>query len=181
MSVTMEINGSETGVVRLFHLDLPPEAVDRFTTQAGTGEWPLQYGLGAKRLRPAFVELVAIRDLEGMALSSYLVEAHNVQGTDFKAARAQIDALKGHVLVLPSQAFDNTSQTLTIRTPLRWIGTFTEAGPRKSAARLTSRSARGVTGTGPAPVGKGVSLALKIVLAVLAAVILAVVALAVRP
>ncbi|WGW04811.1 aspartate carbamoyltransferase catalytic subunit [Tropicibacter oceani] len=141
---SMLINGSETGTVRLFHLDLPPEAIERFTTMAGTGEWPLKYGLGAKTLRPAFVDVVSIRDLEDMPLSRYMAEAHNASGADFNAARPQIDALKGHVLILPSQAFDNTTQTLTVAAPLRWVGTFSELAPKARGARLRTDSAKGI-------------------------------------
>ena len=138
---TMQINGSETGTVRLFHLDLPPEAIERYTTQAGTGEYPLQYGLGAKRLRPAFVDVVAIRDLGDMSLSAYLAEAYQLAGADFRDMRPRIDALQGHVVVLPSQAFDHVTQDLTVASPLRWVGTFREEAasgrgptPRSKAA-----------------------------------------------
>ena len=137
----MQINGSETGTVRLFHLDLPPEAIERYTTQAGTGEYPLQYGLGAERLRPAFVDVVAIRDLGDMSLSAYLAEAYQLAGADFREMRPRIDALKGHVVVLPNQAFDHVTQDLTVASPLRWVGTFREEAasgrgptPRSKAA-----------------------------------------------
>lgn len=142
---TMDIRASETGVTRLFHLDLPAEAVERFTTQAGTGEFPLSYALGAEKLRPAFVEVVAIRDLGGMSLSQYLAEAHDVTGRDFKAMRSQIDALKGHVVILPSQAFGQTAQTLTISAPLRWIGTFEEDAPKTRSTPIRTDSAKGST------------------------------------
>jgi len=69
MSTEMHIKSSERGVIRVFHIDLPREAIERFTTQAGTGEWPMQYALGAKSLRSAFVEVINIRDLGDMSLS----------------------------------------------------------------------------------------------------------------
>lgn len=161
----IEINGSETGSVRLFHLDLPAEAIERFVTQAGTGEWPLKYGLGAKELRAAFVEVIDIRDLDGMGLSQYLSEAHSVTGDDFRAMRPQIDALRGHALVLPSQAFGAVSQTLTVSTPLRWIGTFGEVRAKRPGPKLRSASAKGVTGTaGAGPAGRGNSMLLKLLM-----------------
>jgi hypothetical protein len=149
MSTKMHIKSSERGVIRVFHIDLPREAIERFTTQAGTGEWPVQYALGAKSLRNDFIEVVDIRELGDMALSDYLVSAHDVSGDAFKAMRTQIDALKGHVLVLASQAFNQTEQDLTISAPLRWIGTFNEPKPTgrgpavKSAAALRSDGASG--------------------------------------
>jgi len=141
MSTKMHINSSERGVIRVFHIDLPREAIDRFTIQAGTGEWPLQYALGAKSLRNEFVEVVDIRDLGDMPLSDYLVSAHDVSGDAFKAMRTQLDALKGHVLVLASQAFNQTEQDLTISAPLRWIGTFNEPKPAGRGAPVKSASA----------------------------------------
>lgn len=173
---TMQINGSETDTLRLFHLDLPREAVERFATQAGTGEWPLKYALGANSLRASFVDVVDIRDLGQMTLSQYMVEAHGAAGPDFKAARPQIDALKGHALILPSQAFDRQSQTLTVASPLRWIGTFSEAKAKTRGARIDTPSAKGQTGGAPAAPGRGGSGLLKVIVigvAVLALLVLA--------
>ena len=145
---TMRINGSETGTVRVFHLDLPPEAVERFTTPAGTGEFPLQYALGAKDLRASFVDVVNIDDLGEMSVSSYLSEAYQVQGPELRQMKPQLDALRGHLVILPSQAFGHVGQELTVASPLRWIGTFSEeaATPRGPALRATS--ATGSAGVG---------------------------------
>ncbi|MCL3881498.1 aspartate carbamoyltransferase catalytic subunit [Marivita sp. GX14005] len=151
MSTPMTIKSSERGVIRVFHIDLPRDAVDRFTHQAGTGEWPVQYALGAKSLRESFVEVVDIRDLGEMTLSQYLAQAHDVSGADFEAMRAQLDALKGHVLILPSQAFDQTEQELNISAPLRWIGTFNEPSPSPRGAPVRSEAAKGIGGGAKAP------------------------------
>ena len=141
MTTKMQIKSTESGVIRVFHIDLPRNAIERFTTQAGTGEWPVQYALGAKSLRPAFVEVIDIRDLGDMTLSDYLESAHDVTGRDFKAMRTQLNNLKGHVLVLPSQAFDQTAQDLTIAAPLRWVGTFNEPRPAGRGAPIQSNAA----------------------------------------
>lgn len=152
----MQINGSERDTVRLFHLDLPREAVERFVTQAGTGEWPLKYGLGAQALREAFVDVVDLRDLGEMPLSQYLVAAHGASGEDFTSSKPQIDGLRGHVVILPSQAFDTVSQELNIATPLRWIGTFAEVKGKPRGAKLSAATALGAaTGSGA---GGGIQL-----------------------
>ncbi|MBS0126353.1 aspartate carbamoyltransferase catalytic subunit [Aestuariicoccus sp. KMU-90] len=176
----MQINGSERDTVRLFHLDLPREAVERFVTQAGTGEWPLKYALGATVLRTAFVDVVDIRDLGQMSLSQYMTEAHGASGDDFRQMRNRIDALTGHVVILPAQAFDNTSQTLSIATPLRWIGTFAETRAKPKGARLQSDAARGALGGQPAPAGTGGSGLLRLIALAVAIVVVLVVALALR-
>ncbi|MBR9837394.1 MAG: aspartate carbamoyltransferase catalytic subunit [Rhodobacteraceae bacterium] len=168
----MQINGSETGTVRVFHLDLPPEAVERFTTQAGTGEYPLQYALGASHLRPAFVDVVALRDLGDMALSAYLAEAYQVPSQELRDLRPQLDALHGHVVILPSQAFDHQSQELAVASPLRWVGTFSEERARPRGPKLRSTSAEGRS-AGAAPTGEAPkSRALLLTLIALAVLVL---------
>jgi hypothetical protein len=151
MSTKMHIKSSERGVIRVFHIDLPREAIERFTTQAGTGEWPLQYALGAKALRNSFVEVIDLRDLGDMSFSDYLVKAHDVSGDAFDAMRTQLDGLKGHALVLPSQAFDQTEQDLVIGTPLRWLGTFNEPKPAGRGPAVKSASASRRDGGAGAP------------------------------
>ena len=178
----MDIPATETGLTRVFHLDLPPQAVERFTNQAGTGEWPLQYGLGASVLRASFVEVVAIRDLGAMTLSTYLAEGYGLAGPDFKAARPMLDALRGHVVLLPSQAFAGTAQTLTVAPPLRWVGTFSEPGRPAKLTPLRSAGARGVLsgGSGGGGFSRGNSVLLKVIVAVLAVIVAAVAILALR-
>lgn len=148
MTDRMDIRESETGLVRVFHLDLPPEAIERYVTQAGTGEWPLKYGLGASRLRNGFVDVIDLRDLGRMPLSTYLQQAHGVTDAALQGDRARLDALTGHVIALPAQAFDNTTQTLTIQTPLRHLGTYSEIAPSTKGAPLRSASARGTAAAG---------------------------------
>lgn len=151
MSTQMQIKSSESGIVRVFHIDLPREAVERFTTQAGTGEWPLQYALGAKSLRNTFVEVVNLRDLGDMPLSEYLRSAHDVSETELKDVRQRLDSMTGHVLILPSQAFNQTAQDLAIATPLRWVGTFNEPKPTHAGTALQSDAAKGRLDTSAEP------------------------------
>lgn len=168
MSTGMHIKSSETGVVRVFHIDLPREAIERFTTQAGTGEWPLQYALGAKSLRANFVEVITIKDLGDMPLSQYLASAHDLRGRDLDALRPRLDGLTGTVLILPSQAFNQTEQTLAISAPLRWIGTFNEPTPSTSAAPIRTASAKGVGSGATAPAPKRSNASLWIVVSLFA-------------
>ncbi len=149
----LEVRASEMGVTRVFHLDLPAEAVARFTTVAGTGEWPLRYALGAEQLRADLVDVVAIRDLGGMSLASYLEEAHGVEGPEFERDRARLDALRGHVVIVPAQAFEHTAQRLSVQAPLSHVGTYGEVGPSEPAAPLRSRASAGAPLGGSAPAG----------------------------
>lgn len=145
----LRIKGSERDVTRLFALDLPPEAAERYVTEAGTGEWPLRAGLGATRLRAGFVDAVRITDLGEMPLSQYLIEAHGVAEAEIAPHRAQIDALRGMVVILPAQAFGGEAQVLQVASPLRWIGTFGEVAAARPAPALQSESAKESGGRKP--------------------------------
>jgi hypothetical protein len=142
----IEINGSDNDTLRVVHLDLPREAVERFVTQAGTGEWPVKYALGATELRSDFVDVVDIRDLGDMPLSAYLMSAHGVTKAALAADRDMLDGLTGHVLLLPAQSFARVSQTLTISPPLRFVGTYGEVKPKGRGATVSSQSAQGGAG-----------------------------------
>lgn len=174
------INGSDTETVHLLHLDLPPEAVERFTTMAGTGEWPLKYALGAEKLRPGFVETVRIRDLGAMSLSQYLSEAYGLPSKALAVDRAEIDALEGHVVILPPQAFDNTTQTLSPAAPLTHVGAYGAPAPKGRGAPLRSAGAEGSLTGKPAPegAGRGSGTLLKLLVAGMGVVILLVLMLA---
>ncbi|MGY9046913.1 hypothetical protein P775_22465 [Puniceibacterium antarcticum] len=178
--IQMTVPDHETGVLRIFVIDLPPETVDRFVTEAATGEWPVRYALGASLLREAYVETVAIRDLGAMPLSTYLAEGYGLTGDDFRAARPQLDALKGHVLLLPSAALGRIEQHLKISPPLRWIGTFSEDTRPADLTPLRSKSAKGILSGGPAggPASRGSSTLLKLLVMGLGIIVLAVLFLA---
>ncbi|WP_425072267.1 aspartate carbamoyltransferase catalytic subunit [Sagittula sp. S175] len=161
----VQINGSDTSTVHLLHIDLPARAIERFTTMAGTGEWPLKYGLGATKLSPAFVETVDLRDLGNMSLSQYLSEAYDLPPKALGSDRARVDGLDGHVVILPPQAFENTSQELHVNTPLSYIGGWSAAGAKGRSASIRSSGAKG-QGSGGAPAAMG-SLSKPIILALI--------------
>lgn len=143
----MRISGTERDVLRLFALDLPEDEAQHFVTQKGY-VWPLRDALGADRLRTDFVDLVHVADLGDMPLSRYLREAHGVTEDSLAGMRDRVDALEGAVIALPAQAFDGTTQTLEVRAPLRWIGTFGEERADPARASLRSDAALGTTQRG---------------------------------
>jgi hypothetical protein len=168
----VQINGSDANTLYLLHLDLPPDAVERFTQMAGTGEWPLKYALGATRLSDSFVDVVTIKELGPMRLSQYMAQAYDVPARGLGADLARIDTLQGHVLILPPQAFDATSQTLAIAPPLKLIGQYGEAKPKGRGPAVTAKSAKGQGGGGqPTELGQGGSSLLKIIVGIVALVL----------
>lgn len=177
----IDVNGSDSTTTHLFRLDLPDEAVERFTTMAGTGEWPLKYALGAEKLRPGFVDVVKIGDLGAMPLSQYLSEAYALGPKALGADTARIDALQGHAVILPPQAFDNHSQTLTVATPLSHVGSYGGPKPATGGAPLRSEAAKGApTGGAPAAPGRGSSGLLKLIAVGVGIVILLTIAMILR-
>ncbi len=143
---TMRISGTERDVLRLFAVDLPEDEAQRFATAGET--WPLREALDARTLREDFVDVVRVADLGEMPLSRYLREAHGVTEESLAGHGARVDALDGVVIALPAQAFGGTAQTLDVRAPLRWIGTFGEERAEPAGAPLHSEAARGTTDAG---------------------------------
>ncbi|ETX14846.1 aspartate carbamoyltransferase catalytic subunit [Roseivivax halodurans JCM 10272] len=173
----IHIPAGESDVTRVFHLDLPAEAVARFSEETGTGEWPLQDALGADSLRKDQVEIVTLRDLGTMPLSAYLAQAYDLEGPDFARDRPKLDTLSGHVLVLPGRALGHSAQTLHVQAPLTHVGSYGEPKRSAPAAPLHSTSAEGSVSDGAAgsatasrsPVLRALAL---VVLALLAGVVL---------
>ncbi len=119
----MDIAAQETGLVRIFSVDLPADEIDAF--RAGSPS-PLEQALGTRDLDPAYVELFDVADLEELGLRGYMRDGLGVAEAELAEDAAQIDALNGPVLVLLSKAFRGEARTLTPRAPLRWVGTWRE-------------------------------------------------------
>lgn len=182
MSDRISVPAEEYGVVRVFTLDisgaekaayLPPE------DEAGAEGWKLPDALGAERLDPRYVQVFALRELEGMGFSDYLVEGQGIAEEELSGDRGRLDGLSGHVAVLSSAAFGDRAQTLTPTAPARWIGTYREERGAAVHMPLHAESARKQTpdgseagGDAPAePAGAGPS-SRRMVLAGLALVLL---------
>lgn len=124
MSDRIEIRESESGVVRVFDVDLTRAEAEAFNRR--NGSWPLKDALGAESLDPHYVDMMQIEDLEGYGLSQYLEQGMGVSSHDLEDAHVQIEGLKGTVLVVGSGAFEGQAQVLTPRAPLRLVATFNE-------------------------------------------------------
>jgi len=186
MTDRMHISAGERGQVREFAVDLAPEEARAFA-QAPDDPfgWPLLDALGAEGLDPEWVDLVIPRDLGEMSLSEFLVEVPGVLEASLSGDRARLDALTMPVLVLPSQAFAGVAQELVPQAPLRWIGTYTEAGTPPPGPPLRSTTAEGQISFRGAPSvpGPGLRLASYVVagLVVLGLILLALPFLESRP
>ncbi|MEX1236004.1 MAG: hypothetical protein WEB56_13560 [Roseovarius sp.] len=140
MSDKIEITATETGVVRVFAVDIPADQIAAFT--ARNGRWPLREALGAEALDADYVEVFDASDLASVGLPGYLADGHAIPEDQLEPMRARLMAQEGTLMVVTSRAFQGTAQTLTPRAPLSLIGTFQEADDPITFGALPDASAR---------------------------------------
>jgi len=140
MSDTIDIKATETGIVRVFAVDIPPDQIGVFT--ARNGRWPLREALGAEALDDAHVQVFDVADLAGVGLPGYLAEGHAIPGDQIDQARSKLAAQKGTVMVVTSRAFQGTAQTLSPQAPLSLIATLQEPHDPITFGALPDASAR---------------------------------------
>lgn len=150
MTDTMQIRQSETGLVRLFTLNLPEaearDLSDALAAGEPAAETRLRDLLGAEVIEPTQVEVFPVENLEGLGVSGYLEQGHAIPAAELDAHRGTLDALSGWLVVVPTRAFRSTAQTLKPASALRWIGTFAETPAAPAGPPLHSAAAEGVVG-----------------------------------
>ena len=80
-------------------------------------------------------------------LSGYMIEGLGVAEAEIAADKPQLDALKGHVLIVLSRAFSGHEQTVSPQAPLRWIGTWAEETAPVEFEPLPSGDTEGAVNT----------------------------------
>ena len=145
----MQVKPTERGLVRLFVVDLPPEEIKAFNTHATDTAWPLKDALGATDLDEKRIEFIDVKDLDDLGLSGYMTEGLGIAEKDITPDANRLDALTGHVLIVHSAAFLGNTQTLTPRTPLRWIGTYAEETAPMQFQPLQADAAKGTLASPP--------------------------------
>lgn len=133
-STPMNVPAFESGVIRLFAIDLPSDQIDAFKASQHINDdrtqWPLKDALGAKFLDDDFIEVFPVADLEGLGLAGYLSTGNDVPIDQVNQISHHLERVKGHVLLVFSSAFGGLEQSLDPRSPLRHIATFfTEGTP----------------------------------------------------
>ncbi|WP_099824344.1 hypothetical protein [Oceaniglobus indicus] len=135
----IQVSAGEHGVLRLFSLSMPPE--EAATLRDGKA---LSAALGASHIDPEHAEVIALNDIGGIGLSSYLTEGVGIRADEVRAERARLDALEGHVLLLRSSAVGARAQQLTPDPRLTLIATLHEDAPAPPPMDpLRSDSAKG--------------------------------------
>ena len=146
MSDILEIPAGEHGVVRGFTIDLPLEEAEPLLEDEARGFTAMT---GATSLDPDHIDLFDMNDLSGMPLADYLTEGHGIAEDELAPLRAQLDRVKGRVIVMRSAAFERLGQKMRVIAPLRWIATFGEAQDPVPLEKPRAETATGVVPDAP--------------------------------
>lgn len=159
--MSLSVATLETGVIRVFALNRPPEEITRDLKTRGAER--IAGDLLDTKIASGGAEIVALADLTGVGLSGYLADGYAVPAEQLSEMRRKLDALDGYAMLVFSSAFDGRAATLTPGPDATLIGTFGEALPDNTPTALKAESAAPYTGqpgvprTTPAS-GKGGSL-----------------------
>ena len=149
----IQVPAHESGVVRLFAVELPDAEIDGFASKnwsaydaadddAEGPPWPLRDALGADYLDDAHVEVIAVGDVAAIGLSTYMTEGLGLAEDEISKDRSRIDTVRGHVVVITSPAFGGLPQTLDPELPLRLVGTFREVAADPVIGTIETPSAQ---------------------------------------
>ncbi|WP_338549181.1 hypothetical protein [Roseovarius phycicola] len=149
MTEALHAKKNERGIVRLFIVDTDAEGPNKMSAEpdwaadADDPPWPLRDALGVEYLDSDFIELFDVRDLDELGLAGYMIEGLGISEEDVTPHQAQLDAIKGLVLFVYSNALGGFEVTLRPTSPLRWVGTFVEDRPPMTFEPITSVAAQG--------------------------------------
>ncbi len=173
MTDDLTVSPHETGVVRIFALNLPEADIAPF--RRGDCD-RIGAVLGLDVVDHDFVETLKIEDLQPIGLAGYLTEGIGLPPEAILADRGKLDALGGHVLLVHSNAFGRREAALVPTAEVTYIGTYREPQVLPSFDPLTSGSAEGtLEGPADASTPPARNRGLKLAMAVL--VVLALIAL----
>lgn len=119
----MFVPANESGKLRIFTTDLPPEGASAITPTN------VEKLLGTP-VEPRKVEIVPHHVVKDMGLSNYLAEGYGISPKSLEGRKAAIDALSGLVIFLPSSAFQGQEATIDPDDSLRFVGLFEEEPQR---------------------------------------------------
>lgn len=172
MSDALTVPPGETGKVRVFALNMPAEQVNFLHEPGAVADI-----LGVDRLDTAHVDIFALRDLEELGLPGYLIEGCDVPAVQIAPDRARLKALRGHVLVVHSRAFDGQAENLAPAAALDLVAIY-DVTPTDWSARtpIDTDSARRRAGSAQSPraerararrIGSGIFLVFMILFALI--------------
>ena len=125
----LSVQTDEFGFLRIFALDR-----EEIVTQRGVANL-----IGAL-VDPEKVEVVDTKDVSALGLATYLVEGYGLDAEDIADETEALNAIDGHVVLIPTSAFGGEEVHLNPSPPLRFIGLYAEAEATPPMPRVVARS-----------------------------------------
>lgn len=125
------VQAGETGLLRLFALNMPPKQA-RFQQEPGAAA----QALGVDALDSAHVDIFDVSDLEDLGLEGYLTQGAGIPADRIAADLARLRAQTGWVMAVRSRAFGGGATTLRPVAALDLIGVYAEPGTDWRAGRV---------------------------------------------
>lgn len=94
--------------------------------ETGEIDRPLRDALGLEALDSDFIDFLINDELEAFNLSRLLVEAHGMDPQSIAPDAAKLDALRGQVLLVHSNALGSLPPSVEPKPPLKFIGRYSE-------------------------------------------------------
>lgn len=141
MSDKLAVTAHETGLYRVFALDLPVPQIAKFTTLKGDS-YSLRDALGVKQLDPDHVQIVDLTELKTLGLKTYLSEGLGIAEEAYETALPVLSAQDGIVAVIASAAFARPD-IIVPQPPVSFLTSLQEDRPHKPHLELASTSAEG--------------------------------------
>lgn len=161
----------ERGALHVFAISRPMPAVKAAMSDPQT----LAEDLLGQPLPERAAEVIAIADLAGLGLHSYLAEGHDIPAAQVDPDKAKLNALDGYALILFSSAFGDTGATLTPHQDLTLVGRYTQPHLQTKGPPIATDAAQpysGVPSQMPATPPKGAARGSTVVLAIIALIAL---------
>jgi hypothetical protein len=177
MSDRFDIARHEAEVVRIFRIDLADDAEREAFLQQDRSWGPVTAlnvkagGMAFSGLVRSNMDVIDPEELGEMGLSGLLYEGYGIPEHDLAPLRAQLDAIRDHVLIVGSRAFAGKDVTVEPRAPLRWVATLSQEPSRGGTMeQLHVASAQGQASgnTSAEPVKPVLPMFLKITLLLMA-------------
>lgn len=141
----IERSAGEHRLVRVFSIAAEGADAKAFEDQPER----LATALGVDQLDFGKVAVFDVKTLEDYPLADYLAEGQGIADTALRAEAGLLNALTGHVAIVPTSALAKGAD-LTVQATLRLVGTYAEDRPPASFAPLPDAAATGTVAP-PAP------------------------------
>ncbi|WP_224824924.1 hypothetical protein [Cognatishimia sp. MH4019] len=147
MSDQLAVSANETGLYRIFSIDLPPAQIEAFTTPEpnaiGDDDYPLRDALGLSYLDEQHVQILDQTELKTIGIETYITDGLGVPKDVYADALPRLNSLEGHIAVIASAAFEGPD-IIVPSAPVTFVTALREDKPQTAFIDLSTTSAQGV-------------------------------------